>query len=94
VRDVVAKLAINPNTVLKAYRELELGGVVESRQGIGTFVGNQMTAGPRRGQAQVRAALVRWVQRAREAGFDVVDLKALFDDVIRHDEDTVEAMSR
>ena len=38
VKDVVAKLAINPNTVLKAYRELEHDGLVAARPGIGTFV--------------------------------------------------------
>lgn len=38
IKDVVAKLAINPNTVLKAYRELEVLGLVDSRQGRGTFI--------------------------------------------------------
>ena len=38
VKDVVARLAINPNTVLKAYRELEHSGLVAARPGVGTFV--------------------------------------------------------
>ncbi|MFB7511025.1 GntR family transcriptional regulator, partial [Streptomyces broussonetiae] len=38
VKDVVAGLAINPNTVLKAYRELEHRGLVAGRRGVGTFV--------------------------------------------------------
>lgn len=94
VREVVAKLAINPNTVLKAYRELEREGVVDSRPGIGTFVREGVRLGPRAGQAHVRAGLARWVQRAREAGFDDADLRALFDDVVRRDEEPPKAISR
>ena len=45
VKDVVARLAINPNTVLKAYRELERDGLVAARPGIGTFVTRSLTFG-------------------------------------------------
>src|ERR671917_2524951 len=43
VKDVVARLAINPNTVLKAYRELEHDGLVAARPGVGTFVTRSLT---------------------------------------------------
>ena len=45
VKEVVAEVAVNPNTVLKAYRELEHEGLVEGRQGVGTFV-SRRPAGP------------------------------------------------
>jgi GntR family transcriptional regulator len=94
VREVVTKLAINPNTVLKAYRELEREGVVDSRPGIGTFVRGSVRLGPRTGQAHLRVGLARWVQRAREAGFDDVDLRALFDDVVRREEEPPESVAQ
>src|SRR5918997_5663095 len=61
VKDVVAELAINPNTVLKAYRELERDGLVTARPGVGTFV--QRTLGdPARSQhTRLRAELASWV---------------------------------
>ena len=45
VKDVVARIAINPNTVLKAYRELEHDGLVTARQGVGTFVTRSLVDG-------------------------------------------------
>lgn len=85
VREVVAKLAINPNTVLKAYRELEREGLVASRPGTGTFIRESVRIGPRAGHAALRAGLARWMQKAREAGLEDGDLRALFDDVTRSD---------
>ena len=58
VRDVVAALAINPNTVLKAYRELELEGLVAGRQGQGTFVLKSLAGPALAGHAELRAELV------------------------------------
>jgi GntR family transcriptional regulator len=46
VKDVVARLAINPNTVLKAYKELEREGLVTARQGVGTFVSGSLAGAP------------------------------------------------
>ena len=46
VKEVVSALAINPNTVLKAYRELDLEGLVEGRRGVGTFVSSELTPSP------------------------------------------------
>jgi GntR family transcriptional regulator len=82
VREVVAKLAINPNTVLKAYRDLEREGLVTSRPGAGTFVREDVRIGPRAGQAALRSGLARWMQRAREAGLDESDIRALFEEAV------------
>jgi GntR family transcriptional regulator len=93
VREVVAKLAINPNTVLKAYRDLEREGLVSSRPGAGTFVREDVQIGPRAGQAALRAGLSRWMHRAREAGLDDADLRALFEDAVQQDVDDSAAQS-
>src|SRR5215471_15296001 len=62
VREVVAKIAINPNTVFKAYRELEREGLVESRPRLGTFV-QQTLAGPSPAiQERLRKDLVQWLE--------------------------------
>ncbi|HEX2130345.1 MAG TPA: GntR family transcriptional regulator [Actinophytocola sp.] len=79
VKDVVAALAINPNTVLKAYRELEHDGLVAARPGVGTFVtatlgggGSLAALGP------LRQDLRRWLGKARRAGLDEESIEALF----------------
>lgn len=76
-REVVAKLAINPNTVLKAYRELERDGLVASRPGQGTFVSKAAQAMPVTAHAALRRSLERWVQSAREAGLDPESIRAI-----------------
>ena len=70
VKDVVAELAINPNTVLKAYRELEHEGLVAARPGVGTFVLRTLAAPSPQVQARLRSELERWVDQARDAGLD------------------------
>jgi GntR family transcriptional regulator len=83
VRDVAQSLAINPNTVLKAYRELELEGLAEGRPGVGTFV-RRTLAGPSLGnQAELREDLVAWLGRAHAAGLAYEDVVALIDTTIR-----------
>jgi GntR family transcriptional regulator len=77
VKDVVAELAINPNTVLKAYRELEREGLVEGRQGVGTFALRRPDGPPPSTQAALARSLARWVTRAREAGFDDAGMEGL-----------------
>ncbi len=77
VRDVVAALAINPNTVLKAYRELEMEGLVAGRQGQGTFVLKSLAGPALAGHAELRAELVEWLQRAWKAGMDNDSIAAL-----------------
>lgn len=70
VREVVAEVAVNPNTVLKAYRELELEGLVEGRQGVGTFVARRPAGPPPGTQARLARSLARWVEQARAEGLD------------------------
>src|SRR5664279_1962655 len=83
VRDVAQSLAINPNTVLKAYRELELEGLAQGRPGVGTFVLRTL-AGPSLGlQADLREDLVAWLRRAQTAGLSHEDVVALVDTTMR-----------
>src|SRR3954452_4297296 len=78
VKEVVGSLAINPNTVLKAYRELDHEGLVEARRGQGTFVARD-AAGPAASvRDERRASLAQWIERARAAGLDEDGVGALF----------------
>jgi len=70
VREVVAVTAINPNTVLKAYRDLEREGLVEARSGHGTFVRARPPGPPPSTHARLGRALAGWVGEARAAGLD------------------------
>src|SRR5215472_15211052 len=65
VKDVVASLAINPNTVLKAYRELERDDLVAARPGVGTFVTRTLTDSSLAAHEPLRRDLVRWLGKAR-----------------------------
>jgi GntR family transcriptional regulator len=78
VKDVVAKVAINPNTVLKAYRELEYEGLVEPRPGVGTFVIKTLTDGSLASHGRLREELQEWLAHARAAGLDHESIEALF----------------
>jgi GntR family transcriptional regulator len=83
VRQVAESLAINPNTVLKAYRELEHAGLVQGRQGLGTFVLRSVGAPTLASHAELRAALDEWIGRARAAGLDDDDIVALVELTLR-----------
>jgi GntR family transcriptional regulator len=77
VKEVVAHVAINPNTVFKAYRELEALGLVEGRTGSGTFV-TQRPAGPDpKVQDALSTDLAGWVAKARTAGLGDEEMEAL-----------------
>jgi GntR family transcriptional regulator len=78
VKDVVAKVAINPNTVLKAYRELEYDGLVTPRPGVGTFVNRTLTDESLAAHGPLREELRAWLTRARAAGLDAESIEALF----------------
>jgi GntR family transcriptional regulator len=78
VKDVVAKVAINPNTVLKAYRELEYEGLVAPRPGVGTFVTRTLTDKSLAAHGPLREELRAWLARARAAGLDAESIEALF----------------
>jgi GntR family transcriptional regulator len=83
VREVVAATAINPNTVLKAYRDLERDGLVEARAGHGTFVRHR-PPGPSPGtHSRLGRSLIRWVAEAREAGLDDEAMESLLQVALR-----------
>jgi DNA-binding transcriptional regulator YhcF (GntR family) len=77
VKDVVADLAINPNTVLKAYRELEHDGLVAARPGVGTFVTATLGGASVAVLGPLRQDLRRWLAKARKAGVDEESIEAL-----------------
>jgi len=83
VKDVVASLAINPNTVLKAYRELERDGLVAARPGVGTFVTRTLTDATLAAHEPLRRDLAGWLSRARSAGLDEESIEALFTSTFR-----------
>lgn len=83
VREVAQSLAINPNTVLKAYRELEIEGLAEGRPGVGTFVVRTLAGASLANQAELRADLVAWLRRAEAAGLTGEDVVALVHTTIR-----------
>ncbi|MCX4749950.1 GntR family transcriptional regulator [Kitasatospora sp. NBC_01287] len=83
VREVAQALAINPNTVLKAYRELELAGLAAGRPGVGTFLVGTLAGPSLANQAELREELVLWLRKARAAGLSRDDLAALIDTTIR-----------
>ena len=83
VREVVAAIAVNPNTVLKAYRDLEREGLVEARAGQGTFV-RAVPAGPPPGtHSRLGGSLALWVREAREAGLDDEAIESLLKVTLR-----------
>ena len=83
VKDVVATLAINPNTVLKAYRELERDGLVAARPGVGTFVTRSLADDSLAAHEPLRRELTRWLSKARLAGLDEESIEALFESTFR-----------
>src|SRR5215212_2151682 len=78
VKEVVAELAINPNTVLTAYRELERDGLVAARPGVGTFVMRTLTDSTLASHGPLRKDLERWLSKARLAGLDDESIEDLF----------------
>jgi len=83
VKEVVGQVAINPNTVLKAYRELEHEGLVAGRPGRGTFVTRTLADGTLDAHQALRKGLVRWLDKARRAGLDDDSIDALFQTTFR-----------
>jgi GntR family transcriptional regulator len=83
VKEVVARLAINPNTVLKAYRQLEYEGLAAARPGIGTFVTATLNGGSLATYQPLRSDLRKWLAKARRAGLDDESIEALFQTTFR-----------
>ncbi|HYN94261.1 MAG TPA: GntR family transcriptional regulator [Pilimelia sp.] len=77
VREVAAALVVNPNTVAKAYRELERAGLVTPRAGQGTFVTGSVDQVPAVTYARLARGLRTWLRGARDAGLDDEQVRAL-----------------
>jgi GntR family transcriptional regulator len=77
VKEVVEALSVNPNTVVKAYGELEHEGVVVRRQGVGTFVAAFPPTAAMAVPPQLLSSLARWVGRARQEGLSAEQIRAL-----------------
>jgi GntR family transcriptional regulator len=75
VRQLAVDLAINPNTVMRAYRELELGGLLETHQGTGTFIANKkLEKNSAERDRQLGQMAGEFAARAGAAGFSLEDL--------------------
>ncbi len=78
VKEAVESLAINPNTVLKAYRELEHRGLATGRPGQGTFIAGTLRRVGLAEQTALRKSLLAWLSSADQAGLDQDGIAALF----------------
>jgi GntR family transcriptional regulator len=83
VKEVSGALAINPNTVLKAYRELEYEGLAAARPGIGTFVTKTLSDESVAAHQELSQNLAGWIARARGAGLDDESIEAVFQRTLR-----------
>ena len=82
VRQVAVDLSINPNTVMRAYRELEIRGVLETQQGTGTFISHKKVKRDEvERQRQLNQLVGEFVARAGSSGFTVEDLLERLRDV-------------
>ena len=82
-KEVMTATAMNPNTVLKAYRQLEIEGLVEGRPGVGTFVRRSLAGPSLSAHKALRRDLVAWLRRAQTAGLDQEDVVALVETTMR-----------
>jgi GntR family transcriptional regulator len=83
VKDVAGALAINPNTVLKAYRELEYEGLAAAKPGVGTFITKTVSEVSVASHQRLSLELVAWIGRAQQAGLDFESIEALFQRAVR-----------
>jgi GntR family transcriptional regulator len=84
VKEVVGMVAINPNTVFKAYRELEMLGLVEGRTGSGTFVSGRAVGPPPSVQNKLANDLTIWIEQAKKAGLDEESIDALINSTLHN----------
>lgn len=84
VKEVATDMAINPNTVVKAYRQLEHEGLAGGRPGQGTFITGTIASPSHAASESLRAALEKWFRDADEAGLSEEAITALIA-VVRHD---------
>jgi GntR family transcriptional regulator len=85
LREVVEAVAINPNTVAKAYAELEHEGLIVRRQGMGCFIAAAPSLGVLNAPSAVRTSLARWIRRAQEAGLSSEQIRVLVTDALDED---------
>ncbi len=83
VREVVAELAINPNTVMKAYRDLEGKGLTAGRPGQGTFIEGTLDQVDLVGLTGLRKSLLAWLSDADSSGLGQDGIVALFSSTLR-----------
>jgi GntR family transcriptional regulator len=83
VKEVSGALAINPNTVLKAYRELEYEGLVAARPGVGTFVTKTVSEASVAAHQELSQDLLTWLRKARAVGLDAESIEAIFQRTMR-----------
>jgi GntR family transcriptional regulator len=83
-QQVVAKLAINPNTVLKAYRDLEREGLVRARPGQGTFVTASVRGSDPAMLAGFFSSMTNWLAAARATGLGADDIEAIYRTALRN----------
>ncbi len=84
VKEVVSMVAINPNTVFKAYRELEMLGLVEGRTGSGTFISGRPVGPPPKVQNALAEDLKIWIDKARLARLDEESIEALISSTLHN----------
>ena len=82
VNEVVGSLSVNPNTVVKAFSELEHQGLVVRRQGVGTFVAASPSMTSLPGAPKLLGSLARWVDRARQDGLSSEQIRMLLEDAL------------
>jgi GntR family transcriptional regulator len=83
VKEVVGKIAINPNTVSKAYRELEHLGLAAAKPGVGTFITRSLGQASLAEHAPLQDELRAWLAKARAAGVTDAGIEALFRSTFR-----------
>jgi GntR family transcriptional regulator len=84
VKEAVRMIAVNPNTVVKAYNELENLGLVAGRAGVGTFISVSSSGPPPDTHAALGEKLEQWIVEASVAGLDEESIEALFSITLRN----------
>jgi len=90
VKEVVAKVAINPNTVSKAYRELEHQGLAAAKPGVGTFITRSLGQASLAEHGPLQRELRTWLAKARAAGLTEPGIEALFTSTFRESAESAE----
>ena len=83
VKELATRLAVNANTVMKAYRELDYAGLVTAHAGVGTFIRVTLTDASIAAHEPLRQDLTRWLTASRQAGLDAESIRALFTTTLR-----------